>query len=162
MKTKEFISKLKENTGKALLFEYAKNEFAGMNYHLTEVKNVQFNSVDCGGKANNWKETHLQLWESPNELDKKEYMTVDKVLSILNRVDRINPLWLDTEIRIEFGNELFHTSILKIEEFKITDNQLIIKIYTVNTECKASDVCGVEETKEEATACCGSETSSCC
>ncbi len=167
MKTKEFINKLNENKNKALLFEFAKDKYAGTNYHLTEIKNVHFNSVDCGGNTNNWKETHLQLWESPSEIGKKEYLTVDKVLSIIEKVDSINPLWQETDLKVEFGNEEFHTSIMNVSDFEINETQLIVKLYSEKTLCKAPDVCGTDqesccETEEiiEETSCCSD--SGCC
>jgi hypothetical protein len=168
MKTKKFINKLNENRDKPLLIEFAKNKYADTNYHLTEVKNVQFSTVDCGGNTNKWQETHLQIWESPSEKGKEEYLTVAKVLAILNRVDSINPLIQETEIKVEFGNEEFHTSVMKISGFTIKDNQLIVQLFTEKTLCKAPDVCGdeqgscceTEEVKEDTTSCC--EGTSCC
>lgn len=160
MKTQEFINKLNENKEKSLLIEFSKGEYAGTNYHLTEVKNVAFSTVDCGGNTNNWKETHLQIWESPREIDKKDYLTVNKVLSILNRVNGINPLWLETEIKVEFGNDVFHTSVMKIDDFEINNNQLIVKLFSEKTLCKAPDVCG-DEAEEKSTSCC-EPSSGCC
>ncbi len=156
MKTKEFLSILKENKNKALLFEYTENKVAGTNYHLTEVKNVAFETVDCGGNTNDWKETHLQLWESPKETDKENYMTVDKVLDILERVDGIRSLWLETEVKVEFGNEDFHTSILSIENTISESDKLIVKLFTTETGCKAPDICGVPEETQEEPCCSGS------
>lgn len=168
MKTKEFISKLSENKNKALLFEYTKDKYVGTNYHLTEIKNVQFNSVDCGGNSNSWKETHLQLWESPSEIGKENYMTVDKIIQIIERVDHINPLWQETAIKVEYGNDEFHTSIMNIAELEIKKNQLIVKLFSEKTLCKAPSTCGVKEDScsetEEAevaiSSCC--EGSGCC
>lgn len=159
MNVKKIISILKENKNKALLFEYAENKIAGTNYHLTEIKNVTFETVDCGGNTNDWKETHFQLWESPKEIGKEDYMTVGKVIDIIERVDSIRPLWLETEVKVEFGNTDFHTSILSIADTISESDQLIIKLYTTETGCKAPDICGVpEETEEEA--CCSD--SKCC
>jgi len=158
MKVKEIVSILKENRNKALLFEYAENKVAGTNYHLTEVKNVTFETVDCGGNTNDWQETHFQLWESPKEIGKSDYMTVDKVLDILDRVNGIRLLWLDTEVKVEFGNEDFHTSILSIENTISESDRLIVKLFTTETGCKASDVCGVPEVEEDV--CCSG--SGCC
>jgi len=165
MNVKELLAVLKENNEKALLFEYTENQFAGTNYHLTEVKNVTFETVDCGGKVNDWKETHIQLWESPNELGKEYYITTDKAMAILERVNGINPLWLETEVKVEFGNAEFHTSVLSIDSIVSDDNKLIVKLFTNETQCKALDVCGVlvEETIQPDTneeACCSD--SGCC
>lgn len=162
MKVQEFIAKLKEHKGASLLFEYTKGAYAGTNYHLTEIKNVTFETVDCGGNINNWKETHLQLWESPNEIGKEEYMTVDKVIAIIKRVDSINPLWLDTDVKVEFGNEDFPTAMLDIASFKNKNEQLIVQLFSIKTGCKAPDACVVEiEEAASSSSCCDSD-SSCC
>lgn len=155
MKLTNLLSIFKENKSLDLLFEFAHNQFTKANYHLTEVKNVQFSSVDCGGKPNNWKETHIQLWESPRELEKTDFLTVSKALSIIERVDSINPLWLETEVKIEFGNENFHTSIMDVSSYYVKENQLIIKLFSVKTACKA-----VPETEEDN--CCSTEVNGCC
>ncbi len=163
MKTEELLSILKENRNKELLFEYSKDKHAGTNYHLTEVKNVAFESVDCGGVSNNWKETHLQLWESPNEIGKAEYMTVDKVIDILERVNDIKPLWLDTDVKVEFGNADFHTSVMSIEGTSLESGRLTVKLFTDVTGCKAPELCGVPEDEKanvEEEACCSG--TSCC
>ena len=76
---------------KSLLFEYTPGLFVGANYHITEVKHISIDSVDCGARTDAWKETIIQLWESPNELDKKEFMSVYKALAILNKVGKMKP-----------------------------------------------------------------------
>ena len=157
MKTKELLAVLKENRNKELLFEYSKDKHAGTNYHLTEVKNVTFDTVDCGGISNNWKETHLQLWESPREIGKAEYMTVDKVIDILERVNSIKRLWLETDVKIEFGNVDFHTSVMSIKGIQSESNRLTVKLFTDVTGCKAAEVCGIPEVKNASVkeeACC--------
>ena len=159
MNVQEILTTLKENRNKALLFEYTANKVAGTNYHLTEIKNVTFETVDCGGNTNDWKETHFQLWESPKEIGKEEYMTVDKVIDIIERVHSIRPLWLETEVKVEFGNEDFHTSILSIADTDSQTDKLIIKLHTTETGCKASDVSDVPKEVEEESCCSGT---SCC
>ncbi|MEE9348633.1 MAG: DUF6428 family protein [Flavobacteriaceae bacterium] len=161
MTLETFITTLNAHKGKSLLFEYSNNQFAGTNYHLTEVKNATFETVDCGGNINNWQETQLQLWESASEKGKTDYMTVDKVLDILNRVDTINPLWKEKEVKVEFGNENFHTSIMNIASFKINDTQLIASLFSEKTGCKAPTECVIENAKETVSSCC-EPASKCC
>ena len=91
MKTKELLSVLEKNQNKALLFEYAPNLLVGANYHITEVKHMKIDSVDCGGKTDSWNETIIQLQESPKELGKRDYMKVEKAMDILNRVGDLKP-----------------------------------------------------------------------
>jgi hypothetical protein len=153
MKLNRFLETLRAHTNKALLFEYQEGNYAGANYHITEVKNVDIHSVDCRGKSNAWKETVIQLWESPAEIGKREYMTVDKAVQIFDRVDSINPLWLDTEVKIEYGNAHFHTAVMTIHNMEITEDAVIIQLFVTATQCKASTTCGIQEPKETA-ACC--------
>jgi uncharacterized protein DUF6428 len=153
MKLLDFITVLEQNSNKELLFEYASGKFTERNYHLTEVKNVQFDTTDCGGKTNFWEETHFQIWESPKEMGKNNYIKTDKILSILNRVETIKPLKRDTELKIEYGNENFPTSVMPIEKIDFYDDKLIVSLFAEATRCKANDICGFTEEIEE-TACC--------
>mgnify|MGYP003670768610 FL=1 len=89
MKTNEFLSILKKNANKALLFEYAPGKLVAANYHITEIKNITIDAVDCGAGTDFWKETIIQLWESPEEVGKRDYMLSHKALEILDRVDSI-------------------------------------------------------------------------
>ncbi|MER3376149.1 MAG: DUF6428 family protein [Allomuricauda sp.] len=164
MKTSEFLSVLKQHQDKNLLFEYAPSKFVGANYHITEVKNITVDSVDCGAGTDFWKETIVQLWESPKEKDKREYMSVYKALAILNKVDRIKPMVQDAEIKFEYSNADFHTAQLFVNDFALDNNSLILKLSVQKTDCKAKETCGVEpkaEVKEAASACCTPE-SGCC
>lgn len=143
MKVNEFIKVLEENKNKELLFAYEQDQLVGANYHLTEVKNVQFDTTDCGGKTNFWEETHFQLWESPSELGKLDYMTTDKILSILMRVNGIKALKTNTEVKFEYGNERFSTSVMPVNNIEFNDSRLIVSLYAEKTRCKANDVCGI-------------------
>ena len=50
MKTQEFLELLKENQNKSLLFDYKNGALVGANYHITEVKNISIDAVDCGAR----------------------------------------------------------------------------------------------------------------
>ena len=158
MTTEQFIDLLKQNSDKALLFEYATNQFAGTNYHLTEIKKVHFDTVDCGGNPNEWHETQIQIWESPNQIGKLDYMTTNKILSIFNKVDSIKLLNFETELKVEYGNATFHTSVLKIKNHIVKNNQLIIQLFEEKTLCKAPS----ELTENNQTSACCTPTSGCC
>jgi len=143
MKTKEFLSLLRDNGSKELVFDYNKGALVGANYHLTEVKNIVVDSVDCGAGTDFWKETIVQLWESPSELDKTKYMSVSKALQILNRVNGIKPMELEAELKIEYSNANFHTAQLFIDGYDIFEDRLLIKLAVEKTDCKAKEECGV-------------------
>ncbi len=137
MKVFEFLEILQKNKEKEVLFKYKKEHFIGANYLLTEIKNVDFTTVDCGGKQNSWQETQMQLWESPREINRRNYLTTDKFLAIFNRVNSIVPIWLKTELKVEFGNENFHTSVMKISSYTISATKIVIQLFIEKTQCKA-------------------------
>lgn len=164
MKTLELFNLLKEHQDKALLFEYAPNLFVGANYHITEVKHASIDAVDCGGKTDDWKETIVQLWESPSELNKRDYMEVNKAIEIFERVGNMKPYFLEAEVKFEYSNARFHTAQLFVNDFEIQGNNFIIKLAIEKTDCKAKSTCGVTEEVElikEGEPCC-SPISNCC
>ena len=145
MNTNEFLQLLKEHQDKSLIFEYAPGVFVGANYHITEVKNVTIEAVDCGAGTDAWKETVIQLWESPSEIGKTTYLTVFKALGILSKVNKMKPIDGNTILKFEYGNATFHTAQLLVNGFSIINNSLIIRLTSSITDCKAKEVCGIPE-----------------
>jgi len=149
MKIEQLLSLLAEHQNKALLFEYAPHLLVGANYHITEVKHLTIDSVDCGAQTDSWQETIVQLWESPLEVFKTEYMSAFKALGILKKVGKMKPYVLDSEVKFEYSNAKFHTAQLFVKDFDIKDGRLIIKLAVEKTDCKAKTICGVVDTNEE-------------
>ena len=110
---------------------------------ITEVKNITVDSVDCGAQADFWKETIIQLWESPSELDKREYMSASKALGILNKVDSMKRMEREVEVKFEYSNADFHTAQLFVNGVEMNEDQVIMKLGVKHTDCKAKDECGV-------------------
>lgn len=163
MKTIELFNVLNEHQEKSLLFEYAPNMLVGANYHITEVKHITIDSVDCGANTDAWKETIIQLWESPSEIGKREYMTAQKALSILNKVGSMKPFEKEAEVKFEYSNAMFHTAQLFVNDYEIVGSNLVVKLAVEKTACKATETCGVTETTtaQPAEACCA-PSSGCC
>lgn len=161
MNTSDFITLLAEHKDKSLLFEYAPGMLVGTNYHITEVKHTTIDAVDCGAGTDSWKETVIQLWESPNELGKPEYMSAYKALAILRKVGTMKAYEMDAVVKIEYGNTMFHTAQLHISDFEIKKDQLILRLTVNPTDCKAKEVCGVTETNTVEAASCAPD-SGCC
>jgi len=155
MNTKEFLSLLKENPNKSLVFEYRAGRTVGANYHITEVKNVTIDSVDCGARTDFWKETIIQLWESPEEIGKTEYMSAFKALGILNKVDKMKPMEKDVEVKFEYSNSDFHTAQLFVNDHEVSEDRILMKLGVEKTDCKAKEECGVPvEVGAKEEACC--------
>ena len=162
MKTKEFLDIIENHLEKELVFEYAPTKWVGTNYHITEVKHITIDSVDCGAQTDAWQETVVQLWESPIEIGKRTYMKTHKANEIFKRVDGIKPLLLDTEIKFEYGNKSFHAAQLKVNDFEVIDNKLVMKLHTYKTDCKAKSECNpVQKVVKQVTECCA-PASGCC
>ncbi len=149
MRTQELFKVLEDHQDKFLLFEYKPNSLVGANYHITEVKHISIDSVDCGARTDTWKETIIQLWESPSEIGKTEYMSANKAIGILNKVGKIKPYDFDAEVKFEYSNATFHTAQLFVNDFEIQGNNLIIKLGVEKTDCKAKSTCGVIEKVKE-------------
>ena len=158
MTTQELFKLLEQHQGKSLVFEYAPDQFVGANYHITEVKHVTIDSVDCGSKTDFWKETIVQLWESPLEMGKTEYMGVGKALSILKKVGKMKPFTMDTEVKFEYSNATFNTAQLFVNDYEVSGQSLIFKLSVEKTNCKAKDECCSPEELETI----GSNVEPCC
>lgn len=169
MKTQELFSILEQHQDKSLLFEYSSNKFVGANYHITEVKHIKVDSVDCGAQTDAWNETIIQLWESPLEIHKTKYMSVLKALGILKKVGKMKSYDLDSEVKFEYSNTTFHTAQLFVNDFKIENEKLIFQLGVEKTDCKAKELCGVPEAvvntldkaKETVEACCTPDGNCC-
>lgn len=161
MKTNEFLSLLQEQPNKKLLFEYRSGEFVAPGYHITEIKNVTVDAVDCGAGTDFWKETVIQLWEDPTE-DTDSYMSAEKALDILNKVDRIKPMEKNVEVKFEYSNPNFHTAQLFVNDFAVNENAIVMKLGVEKTDCKAKETCGItpEPVNAEDTGC--APGSGCC
>ncbi|WP_215223852.1 DUF6428 family protein [Echinicola shivajiensis] len=153
MKTKEFIQHLRENQDIPLLIEYAEGQFVRADFHITEIKNVNFDTVDCGGIRNQWQETHVQIWES--ELpDPTHRLNSKKALKIFDLVEKVRPTFQETDIKFEYGNEDFHTALMNLGNISVSDGNLHIQLFETSTTCKAKDRANSPE--EKAAACCPS------
>ncbi|NKI30835.1 DUF6428 family protein [Croceivirga thetidis] len=143
MITSEFLSLLEDHKNKSLLFEYQPGQLVPANYHITEVKNIAIESVDCGAGTDAWKETIIQLWESPSEIGKTEFMSSYKALGILNKVDKMRAMDREAELKIEYSNDQFHTAQLFIDDYTWNNEKLVFKLSIKKTDCKAKETCGV-------------------
>jgi len=151
MTTKAFLELLGNNPQKELVFEYEDNQFIPV-YHITEIKNTYFESIDCGGNAHEEYQTITQLWISPKDSLKKKCMTAEKALKIYNIVDGVKPMKRDTPIFFEYGYKDLRTSIYSVEEIAETADQLIIKMFVPKTACKPAQQ--AMEKGKEALNCC--------
>ena len=162
MTTQEFFELLEANANTSLVFEYAPGKRVGANYHITEVKHVHIDAVDCGARSDSWDETIIQLWESPSEIGKTEFMSTFKAMGILKKVGKMKPFQPKAEVKIEYSNDGFHTAQLYVGGYTLVNSELVLSLGVERTDCKAKEECGVPvaETATEATSC--APGSGCC
>ncbi|MEQ9098704.1 MAG: DUF6428 family protein [Imperialibacter sp.] len=148
MKTQELLSLLRSAKGNNLEFEYALGQFVPATFHITEVKNQKITSVDCGGRKLAFNQTVVQLYVNDLEAIRKPW-TTDKALSILDLVDKKDPMDKEAEVFFEWGHGELRTSVYSVEQIENDENTLSIKLFAQPTVCKPS-----LELASSAAACC--------
>jgi hypothetical protein len=137
MTTQDFLSTLEKSHNKSLIFDYGSDSIKP-GYHVTEVMNVTYESMDCGGEANFWRETIIQLM-GPSIQDKPDYMSVEKFLNIYKRVVASVPVRPDSEVRFEYGDSHMPALHYHVGNIEKRDDAIIIHLAQPGVTCKASD-----------------------
>lgn len=137
MKTSAFISLLQDNPSKGLQFQITNAHSIAPTFHITEIKNVSIESVDCGGNPDSYKQTIIQLMVNPLEAIREPW-TSQKALSIFEKVDKVKSINKEAEIFFEYGDEIIRTSNFSIEEVEINENIIDLHFYAKPTVCKPS------------------------
>lgn len=167
MNWSDFKKQLTQHPEHHLQFEFAKEKRVHPSFHITEIKQANITSVDCGGKKNVWSEIIVQLWE-PSIPDSESPMKISKALTIIDLVEKTLPLNPNSPVKIEFGNDTFDTRQMHPHDFEIKNDEIIVKLTADKTECKAigrGQTCETPKQKvkldELETSCCSPE-SNCC
>lgn len=137
MTTSEFISALRRAPSNQLVFVDLAGHAVHSGYHLTEIKAASFETVDCGGQINQWRETILQLWVPQNADD--QYMTAKKFLKIFDRVSDMVPLDFGANVRVEYGDEDFFPSTYRVRSVTHEQDETSVLLEPPMTTCKARD-----------------------
>lgn len=115
----------------------------GPGYHVTEVKAVTIEAMDCGGKANAWRETVIQLMDGSAEEARAGFMTNRKFLAIYDRVARHIPVRDEAEVRFEYGNSGTPAMQYHVAQVESGPERVIVHLRTPGVQCKAGDACGL-------------------
>lgn len=100
MTTHDFLSALRDQPDASLHF-VTDAWTVPPGYHVTEFKSVRVRSVDCGGRANAWNETVLQV--VPPAEPEARAMTAEKFMRIYRQVAGAVSLEPDAPVRVETG-----------------------------------------------------------
>ena len=135
MQTHEFLSLLERHPNKEIIFEYAEGQFVPNAYHITEVKNVHIESVDCGGRPDEYFQTVVQLWIGET-VEQERAMTAEKAMKIFNIVDKMKPMRRDTELFFEYGYGDLRTSNYQVQNVVNLADKIVLQMYVAPTVCK--------------------------
>ncbi|GAA5534056.1 DUF6428 family protein [Deinococcus aluminii] len=137
----------------------------GPGYHVTEVKAVTIEAMDCGGRPSAWRETVIQLMDGTAQEAQAGFMTTRKFLAIYDRVARHVPVRDEAEVRFEYGNSATPALQYHVTHVEVQAERVIVHLRMPGVQCKAGEACG-QPTAAEATeecapgsGCCGPVTS---
>lgn len=102
METNVILSLMESSSEKAMRFFLRGKQLVPNDFHVTEVKRLSVESLDCGGGASTWQELVVQLW-SPRGDNTQAAMTAGKFLSILRRAEAAEQLD-GNSLRFEYGD----------------------------------------------------------
>jgi hypothetical protein len=151
--TRAFLNILRAaKSDQQLVFQLDEAPLVAAGYHVTEVKAVTYNTMDCGGVADKWKETVIQLW-NPGDEPEREYMTVRKFLAIYDRVAKHIPVSYDAELRFEYGDRRRPAASYHVEHLESRGALILVDLRAPVVTCKARDRKKASIAAE--TSCCG-------
>ena len=169
MNTSTFLTVLRANPALPLVFQ-ADRDVVSPDYHLTEVKRVSYETMDCGSMTHRWSESQFEIWNAPLEklVPGRGHMPAEKFLNIIDRVGAEIALEGDAVARIHVGFRNQPATLYEIRNVTARDGKLWVELSPDRTRCKAAErrvdsvtaCCGVgeEPEKEEAGASCGCGT----
>jgi hypothetical protein len=141
--TVTLLSELRAPPQRPLEFHLHGETLVPAGYHVTEVKAVTIEAMDCGGKANTWRETVIQLMDGSAEDAAGGFMTNRKFLAIYDRVVQKIPVRDEAEVRFEYGNSVTPAMQYHVSHVEAQAECVIVHLRTPGVQCKAGDACGL-------------------
>lgn len=140
MQVKEFLQKIKTQADQPLLFELGAGQVVQGGYHVTEIKNASYETIDCGNSLHTWKEVVLQLWVPEEAQAGDPWMPTSKFAKIWDVVDSRLSLHQDAEIRIEYGDATHLTSNYHVDGVVANEDGLVVQMAPPRTMCKPREI----------------------
>lgn len=140
MKTSSFLHALRSHAALPLVFR-AGAEVVSPGYHLTEVKRVGYETMDCGGMMHRWSETQFEIWVPAlsNLTPGRGHMAAAKFLRIVDRVQAELPLNAEATARIHASLAGQPAALYEIEAVEAHEGELRIELTPDRTRCKAAE-----------------------
>ncbi|CAM4026649.1 DUF6428 family protein [Deinococcus marmoris] len=165
--TAALIDALRSPAQRPLEFHLGGQILVSPGYHVTEIKAVIIEAMDCGGKAASWRETVIQLMDGSAEEAAGGFMTNREFLAIHDRVTAKIPVRDEAEVRFEYGNAQSAALQYHVTHLEMQPERLVVHLRQPGVQCKAGEVCGlpagetaVIESCAPNSGCCGPATAS--
>ena len=138
MNTSRFLDALRARPDLPLAFSTQAGAVPA-GFHLTEVKRVAHETVDCGSVTHRWIENQFELWTPSDAGPDRRAMPAGKFLAIVEKVRRILALDESAEARV-FGRVAGGTDQLhEIESVETGADLIRVRLEPVSASCKARD-----------------------
>lgn len=155
MLVKKFLQNLENHPDQPLLFEYALGKTVPGGYHVTEIKNASFETIDCGNSLHTWQEVIVQVWLPDEARPDDEVMSAGKFLKIWGAVAGRIPLAEDGEIRIEFHDPDHLPAVYHVDGLTQTADGVKVQMAPTRTLCKPREILvPLNDFVETAASCC--------
>lgn len=138
MKTSEFLDALRARPELPLAFSTAAGSVPA-GFHLTEIKRVAHETVDCGSMAHSWTENHFELWTPAEAEPGRTAMRAGKFLSIVDKVREVLALDEAVDARVFGSVGGGPVQLHSIESVETGQNSITIHLEPVSAQCKARD-----------------------
>ncbi|MFG5381414.1 DUF6428 family protein [Yoonia sp. R2-816] len=104
----------------------------GAGYHVTELKHLSVNSIDCGGRRSNWEEAQLQLLDGSHGT----HMSAGKFASIARRSVAVIDGLGTVPISVEYAPQNQGLRRYLIDRLQADDNGLRVVLVEDGAVCK--------------------------
>lgn len=140
MNTSSFLAALRAHASLPLVFR-AGGDVVSPGYHLTEVKRVSYETMDCGATAHRWSESQFEIWAPARETQEpgRGHMSAGKFLRIIDRVEAELPLQGEATARIHASFRSQPAALYEVAALEARDGQLWIELSPDQTRCKAAE-----------------------
>jgi hypothetical protein len=122
---------------KTLVFHYEGRDVLP-GYHVTEVKSGHFQALDCGANFESWHETFIQLWDIPQEGERR-FMPVSKFLGIIGKVAKAIPIQDDAKVTFEVSDGVKAMALYRAESLDMDGDIIRVCLSQRPSSCKPRD-----------------------
>lgn len=99
MTLNDFLDALRDQPAEApLVFTTAEGPI-GAGYHITELKSLDINSIDCGGRTSDWTEVQIQLLDGAG----RSHLSAGKSAKILEHSLKAIPELAEGDLSFEYA-----------------------------------------------------------